>query len=154
MTRRSIALILTLAAGCDSAAAPEPDAGAQIGQRCADSASTDCAPALSCTVADGRGATCMADCDLRTTRLCEGGAVCLATMAPGRPADLGVCYLGGSTAIGAACTADRECALGAVCVDAGTQVCRQACGVGLESVCEPGGECLLSSTLSAADYCI
>lgn len=105
---------------------------ADVGETCTDT--SDCMAGLSCiqpSALSDAPTVCMEDCDLTMTRLCEGGEVCTMVPSPGRPANLGVCLLGGTTAVGAACTASADCVAGAICVSAGgAQSCFRACTAG------------------------
>lgn len=131
----SLALTVALAAvGCTSAA--------DVGEACTDSA--DCLGGLSCFIHEGASVSpvCMSDCDLTMTRLCEGGAVCTPATGAGRPENLGVCYLGGTTAVGQACTGNLECVRGAICVSTGgAQQCYRACRTSDMMACPAGETC-------------
>ncbi len=127
---------------------------ADVGEPCTDTA--DCKGGLSC-IAQGSATdaptVCMTDCDLTMTRLCDGGEVCTTVLSAGRDPNLGVCYLGGATAIGAACTANLECVAGAICVSTGgTQACYRACSTD-ESDCGGAETCVGLSGMGTAGFC-
>lgn len=130
-------------AGCTSPA--------DVGEPCADSA--DCMEDLSC-FARGDENVCMRDCDYEGERFCEDGSVCTMATGPGRPADLGVCYLGGTTAVGSPCETNLECVQGSVCVDNdGAQTCYRACTVGVEGDCETGEVCSMLEAMGDRGFC-
>ncbi len=143
----SLALVAALTSvGCTSAA--------DVGEACTDSA--DCLGGLSCFVHAGAAVSpvCMADCDLTTTRICEGGAVCTPATGIGRPESLGVCYLGGNTAIGQPCVGNLECVPGAVCVaTGGSQQCYRACRTSDTMACPDGETCTALEGAGTDGFC-
>jgi hypothetical protein len=128
---------------------------ADVGEECTDSA--DCMEGLSCFEHFGMAVSpvCMRDCDLDAVRLCEDGAVCLETDSTGgRPADLGVCYLGGSVAVGSACNGNLECVSGAVCVSVGgAQSCYEACSTDASGQCGKGEVCSPLTDMGTNGFC-
>lgn len=159
---RTILLVLALVAGgCDDSRS-EVDSGPvavdggterAVGEACAES--SECAAGLSCF--EHQSATpspvCMTDCDLATSRLCGDGTVCTPASGVDRPAGLGVCYLGGTTAEGSACTNNLECARGTVCViTAAAQSCFRACTVD-GSDCGAGETCTPLEGMGTKGYC-
>lgn len=119
-----------------------------LGQECVDSA--DCDAGLSCFNRPGGAITpvCMMDCDLATTRVCSDGSVCLMREGGGA----GVCYLGGTTAVGAACDGALDCVAGSVCVNSGGATsCFRACVVGDGARCQAGETC--SALMSGDGFC-
>ena len=142
LAHTSLFVSLLVLGGCTSPA--------ELGEPCTDSA--DCATGLSCFEHEGAEASpvCMSDCDLTMERLCAGGAVCTPADGVGRPAELGVCYLGGATAVGAACTGNLECVSGAICVTIGSEsACYRACRTSdTPSTCPAGETC---ATLTGTD---
>lgn len=136
---------------------------AMVSEECA--ASADCEEGLSCFTHAGSDTNlCMADCDLTMTRLCEGGLVCTGHDSATRPAELGVCYLGGTTAVGESCTGNLECEAGAICIcTAATdaecmtmpetfQHCYRACSVG-DDTCETGEVCVGLEGMGDNGFC-
>ncbi|MBX3272465.1 MAG: hypothetical protein KF729_19555 [Sandaracinaceae bacterium] len=120
MTRLALALAAFALAACNSPLA--------IGDECSDS--VDCMEGTSCFHTDSTmtRSVCMADCDQTTTHICATGELCLAATLMGAPRELGVCFLGGETLVGGACTDTFECARGSLCVDVGgTRTCYRAC---------------------------
>jgi hypothetical protein len=96
----------------------------------------------------------MPDCDLTTTRVCADGEVCTRATGPDRPADLGVCYFGGATAVGSACTSNLECELGSICVSVGaTQSCFRACNTDDGSACEETETCSPLEDMGTNGFC-
>lgn len=139
--------LVTCLVGCSSAA--------DVGDPCTDTA--DCLGGLSCMVHEGAEVTpvCMSDCDITTTRLCEGGAVCTPAMGAGRPANLGVCYLGGTTAVGQACTGNLQCVRGSICVSTGgAQQCYRACTTTDGAGCEAGETCSALEGMGTNGFCV
>ncbi|MFK7987673.1 MAG: hypothetical protein AB8I08_16770 [Sandaracinaceae bacterium] len=147
---RSSFLVLALvgASGCTAAAL--------AGEECVDSA--DCDEGLSCFNHQGAATSpvCMPDCDLETTRLCGDGTVCTTVAeTPGidRPANLGVCYLGGTTAVGSACTTNLECTSGSICVNvSGAQTCYPAC-LTTDDMCAAGSSCVGLEDMGDNGFC-
>lgn len=136
---------------------------AMIGDECTDNA--DCEEGLSCfehELSDTN--VCMEDCDLTTTRLCEGGLVCTPhTEETDRPPELGVCYLGGATPTGTTCQRNLECEPGSICVCTGTatecmdepetfQQCYRACRLG-DSTCDAGEVCTGLEGMGTNGFC-
>jgi hypothetical protein len=118
--------------------------------------SADCDEGLSCFEHEGAelSPVCMADCDLTTTRLCDDGTVCTRASGPERPEDLGVCYLGGATEVGAPCTGNLECVAGAICVDTGdTQACFRACRTDDGAACEANETCAPLEMMGTNGFC-
>lgn len=147
LLRSLLGLSLLIALGLAGCTTP-----AELGEPCVDSA--DCAAGLSCIVLMHEDArVCMPDCDLTTTRLCDDGAVCTPVASVGRPAELGVCYLGGTTAVGSPCTAPLACVRGALCVVAGDQqVCRRACRTD-GSECDASEVCTPLENMGTNGFC-
>ena len=119
-----------------------------VGDECVNSA--DCDLGLSCFNRPGAAITpvCMEDCDMSSTRVCSDGTVCLARDGGGS----GVCYLGGMTAIGGACTGALDCESGAICVSSGGATsCFRACVVGDDSLCATGETC--AALMSGDGFC-
>lgn len=147
-----VAFSLSLLAACT-----EP---ALVGEGCSDS--TDCEVAASCFEHDGAEVTpvCMMDCDLTTTRVCADGSVCTSVTTPDRPANLGVCYLGGTTAIGSSCTRNLECARGSICVDLtptittdAEQYCFRACRTDDTAGCAATETCNALEAMGVNGFC-
>lgn len=114
--------------------AADPDL-AEVGEDCTDS--SDCYNDASCFNRVSGGPVCMALCSAGD-RLCSDGSVCLASATNSEH----VCYIGGTTAIGSACTGGTECAIGGVCINDGTDtLCRQACSTDDGSACAAGETC-------------
>lgn len=139
------------------AACTEP---AAIGEACADSA--DCDVGASCFEHDGAELTpvCMMDCDLSTIRICDDGSVCTVAMGPDRPSTLGVCYLGGTTAVGSPCTRNLECAGGSICVDLtptittdAEQYCFRACRTDDDMGCDATETCNALEGMGVNGFC-
>lgn len=135
--------------GCDPTA-PPGDAGpdGEVGDPCI--RTTDCGIGLSCVNRPGAAITpvCMADCDRTITRVCAEGSVCVMRTSGGG----GICYLGGTTPVGGACTNTVQCEAGSVCVtDGGATSCFRACIVGDGSRCLAGEMC--SALTSGDGYC-
>ena len=142
----ALAFTALAAAGCSDPA--------EAGQECADSA--DCAEGLSCFEHAGAAVSpvCMPDCDLATTRLCGDGAVCTRATGPDRPAELGVCYLGGTTATGSECSTNLECELGSICVMVeGAQSCYRACSTEDATTCGDGETCSPLEAMGTNGFC-
>ena len=149
MTRTGFCASLRRAAACFACTSP-----AEIGDECADSA--DCTMGLSCFEHEGvePSPVCMEDCDLSTQRLCSTGAVCTPASGPDRPADLGVCYLGGTAAVGDECNNNLQCALGTICVlSGGSQRCFRACSTDDGSACEAAETCEGLVDMGTRGYC-
>ncbi|MBZ0115401.1 MAG: hypothetical protein K8H88_00295 [Sandaracinaceae bacterium] len=126
----------------------------ELGQECFDT--SDCRGGLVCV--DRPGATpasqCMTECDPATTRLCEGGLVCIEGDGPAP----GACYLGGTVAIGAACSetmASLDCAAGGVCVCRGSAcTCERACRMDdMAAGCMTGEMCTLLGAAGTDGFC-
>lgn len=139
------------------AACTEP---APLGEVCADTA--DCVEGSSCFDHDGAETTpvCMADCDLSTVRICDDGTVCTVATGPDRPSTLGVCYLGGTVAIGSACTRNLECTGGSICVDLtptiatdAEQYCFQACRTDDATGCDATETCNALEGMGVNGFC-
>ena len=132
--------LLALASACGGASGP--------GEGDACTASNSCGTGLSC-VADATGSPrCMLDC-VATTATCDDGAACVST--GGSDA---VCWLGGATVRGAACTGGLQCERGAVCVTAAGAVsatCEQACEPPSAEFCGLGQVC--SATAGGGGFC-
>ncbi|HJL15351.1 MAG TPA: hypothetical protein RMH99_06845 [Sandaracinaceae bacterium LLY-WYZ-13_1] len=127
---------------------------ALVGEECVDSA--DCDEGLSCFEHEGAEVSpvCMADCDLSATRRCDEGQVCTRATGTDRPEDLGVCYLGGTTAVGEACTGNLECEAGAICVDTGdVQACFVACDTEDGAACAEGETCAPLEDMGTNGFC-
>jgi hypothetical protein len=94
-------------------------------------------------------ARCMADCSGDDRTLCSDGSFC-ATSTTG---DM-ICWLGGSTAIGSACTSNTECVRGGLCVGlaggTGAALCFQGCN-NVGGTCPSGGTCQM--TLQGNGFC-
>jgi hypothetical protein len=153
----ALALIGGALAGCT-----EP---AEVGEVCINSA--DCVEGLRCIdhVGQDPSQACMSECDPTTTRLCATGEVCGAPCTVGEdgvcrvtdPA-VGVCYLGGTTAIGSDCILNSDCIAGAICVsrddlDPVIQQCYQACTVGDETPCAAGETCMPLTSAGLDGFC-
>jgi hypothetical protein len=130
---------------------------AAVGDPCIDT--SDCKNGLSC-IGQGSGAdaptVCMTDCDLTMTRLCDDGSVCTAVSdSPDRPADLGVCYLGGTLGVGAPCTANGDCGRGTICVSTsdGMQACAGACETTMSGQCAASETCTPLTDMGTAGFC-
>jgi hypothetical protein len=111
---------------------------------------TDPCPMTHHCIEDRNGDTrCMADCTDDDVTVCPDGAFC-ANLLSG---DM-VCWLGGSTAIGATCTSNVECVHGALCVGlvggTGASQCFQGCN-NSPGQCPSGGTCQM--TLSGNGFC-
>ena len=119
-----------------------------VGEACA--TGDDCDVDLSCFNRPGAATSpvCMADCDMGATRVCSDGSVCLERVGGGP----GVCYLGGTGAVGSACDGALDCEQGSVCVNAGgATTCATACTVADGSRCAAGETC--SALSSGAGFC-
>ncbi|MBX3272131.1 MAG: hypothetical protein KF729_17835 [Sandaracinaceae bacterium] len=108
-----------------------------------------CAEGLDCVADASDAPRCMRRC-AAGTGVCDDGLACLElTTGSG-----GVCWLGGTTALGAACSGGRQCAPGGVCVRpaAGADsVCAQACSPPATTYCEAGERC--AELASGGGYC-
>lgn len=145
--------IALLAAFCMLVGCTEPGA---LGDACV--TTDDCDEGLSCFEHEGaeRSPVCMLDCDLASTRLCSDGTVCTPAYASsGASRELGVCYLGGATEVGASCTNGLECVAGSICVmfDDGTQTCLRACRTDDGSECGENETCEPLERMGNNGYC-
>ena len=116
-----------------------------VGEECSDS--NYCEEGSSCLYTDGMmsRSVCMRDCDDATTRVCTNGEVCIPATLMGAPREQGVCFLGGTTAVGSACTDTFDCTVGSLCVSVGdAQNCYRACSTDDET-----SRCLSTETCEA-----
>lgn len=139
-----------------------------VGEECNDTA--QCMEGMSCIYGDASrtSAVCMLDCTVASTRLCDGGQVCIpAELGDGTPREFGVCFLGGPTPAGEACVDSFECALGALCIGqnplgaAGdpiecprdTCACLVSCDTADGSNCAEGDTCTALLDMGTNGYC-
>ena len=127
-----------------------------VGETCADTA--DCIEGLSCFehVGADPSPVCMPDCTLGASRFCDNGAVCTRAIGADRPADQGVCYLGGTVAVGSDCADNLECVRGAICVARGAldaQLCFRACSTDDAAACEEGETCSPLAEMDTNGFC-
>ena len=144
----SVVLVCMGASACTNPAA--------VAEPCVDS--SDCDSGLTCISQSSAepANVCMTDCDLDSVRVCADGSVCTPVMdgAPDRPANLGVCYLGGTVPVGDACGRNVQCEQGAVCVlIAEAQSCFTACVVDDGSACAEGEVCTALESMGNRGFC-
>lgn len=146
MTRDAALIAVFVLAGCTSPLA--------VGEPCSDS--SDCVEGTSCffTSSAMDQSVCMSDCDETSTRLCGGGEVCIPAASMGIPRELGVCFLGGTTAVGSPCVDTFDCSLGSQCVMVGdVQSCFRACSTDDGSACEATETCEPLVGMGTKGYC-
>ena len=99
-------------------------------------------------LADSTGAMyCMASCEPAVDgTLCDDGATCLTDSG-------GVCWGGGTVGVGGACTYQRDCLRGGLCVrprGTAAAVCYRACDLDRDT-CPTGQTCM--ETVEGSGYC-
>lgn len=114
-----------------------------IASRCDEE--SDCRDNLVCAGAAGQE-RCMEPCGA-SDRLCDDGLVCTMTRTTTSAGEY-VCFVGGTTPIGSACTESAACESGTVCAN---EVCQQACVFGaFPEIC---GDVACTASATVGPFC-
>ena len=115
---------------------PDAREDLDVGDPC--SSPVECGQDKQC-VRQGAGFVCMRTC-AQAYRRCEDGSICT----PISSGSINVCYLGGQTPAGAACTQNMECVTGHRCVGTSEErYCYESCGP--EDACGAQEACYLTN---------
>ncbi len=125
------AVVLFLGLGCALPGEGEP---------CTDA--NKCDEGLTCVNNASDKPTCMRDCAVSDVT-CDDGLACVALS---DSTTSGVCWPGGSTALGETCTGGQQCTGGGICVNTGGgATCHQACKPPSTEFCQTGEICVDST---------